>query len=379
VARPLQTQVSKQPDFREPHFRNLPLQTHPATLLTESFGAPSLMRTNGPLRVLVVQSDAEIRADLERTVRLLGHLCRCADNGVDALAMHRADHADVILSDWALPGLSGFELCRQTRSNSDDGPYTYFIFLTRSSDRDRLPQAIDAGADDYQVLPVELDELRMRLTSAGRVIALYRKLAERNVVLRRDSQASFVAARVDPLTQVANRLRMSEDLEVLWSRARRYGHHYSAALCDIDWFKAYNDHFGHLEGDHVLSRVAQAIRGALRQGDGLYRYGGEEFLVLLPEQALDEACIAMERVRRDVERLAIPTVTTSGIVTISIGVSELSTKDETWDDWLRRVDASLYTAKEKGRNRVLGEAEPGVLGSSDKPSGSTEASAAENR
>jgi two-component system chemotaxis response regulator CheY len=143
---------------------------------------------------------------------------------------------------------------------------------------------------------------------------------------------------------------------VLWSRARRYGHHYSAALCDIDWFKAYNDHYGHLEGDQVLARVAQTIRGGLRQGDGLYRYGGEEFLVLLPEQALDEACIAMDRVRREVERLAIPTVGAFGILSISIGVSELSQKDETWDDWLRRVDAALYLAKEKGRNRIEGEA-----------------------
>jgi diguanylate cyclase (GGDEF)-like protein len=313
------------------------------------------MRLNDPLRVLVVQDDDDTRGELERTVRLLGHMCRSAPSALEALALYRNEHADVILSDWDLPDVDGIELCRQTRSSSEEGPYTYFIFLARMSDRHRLLSAIEAGADDYQVLPIDRDGLRMRLTSAGRVIGLYRKLAERNVVLRRDSHASFVAARVDPLTRVANRLRMSEDLEVLWSRARRYGHHYSAALCDIDWFKAYNDHYGHLEGDQVLARVAQTIRGGLRQGDGLYRYGGEEFLVLLPEQALDEACIAMERVRRDVERLAIPTVGSLGVLTISIGVSELHEKDESWDGWLRRVDAALYLAKEKGRNRIEGE------------------------
>ena len=328
----------------------------PIEMAHPSSGVPSLMRMNPPLRVLVVQGHDATRLELERTVRLLGHMCRSASNGREALALHRAEHADVILSDWDLPDVDGIELCRQTRSSSDEGPYTYFIFLARTSDRRRLRQAIEAGADDYQVLPIDLDGLRMRLTSADRVIAVYRKLADRNTALRRDSQASFVAARIDPLTRVANRLRMSEDLEGLWSRARRYGHHYSAALCDIDWFKAYNDHYGHLEGDQVLARVAQTIRGGLRQGDGLYRYGGEEFLVLLPEQALDEGCIAMDRVRREVERLAIPTVGPLGVLTISIGVSELSPKDETWDDWLRRVDAALYLAKEKGRNRIQGEA-----------------------
>jgi two-component system, cell cycle response regulator len=169
----------------------------------------------------------------------------------------------------------------------------------------------------------------------------------------------FLAARIDPLTRVANRLRMNEDLHVLWSRSRRYGHAYCAALCDIDWFKAYNDHFGHLEGDGVLLRVAQTIRSGLRQGDGLYRYGGEEFLVLLPEQSLDEACIAMERVRKYVERLAIPTVAGGGVVTISVGVSELSTEDDSLDDWLRRVDTALYLAKAKGRNRIEGESRAG--------------------
>src|SRR5206468_4010415 len=108
---------------------------------------------------------------------------------------------------------------------------------------------MEAGADDYHTKPVDFDELRVRLVSASRVVALYRKLAEKNAVLRRDSRASFLEARIDALTQVSNRLSLDEDLKVLWSRAKRYGHRYSIAICDIDRFKSYNDRFGHLSGD----------------------------------------------------------------------------------------------------------------------------------
>jgi len=309
-----------------------------------------------PLRVLVAQADDDARQDLAREIRRLGHRTRTARNQSEAESMHGADRADVVFADWDLGGIDGIELCRRIRATGDEKPYTHFIGLTHRLDHEAILRATTAGADDVLLLPVDPEALRLRLISARRIIDQYRKLAERNNVLRRQSEASFQAARIDPLTQVANRLRLSEDLGALWARARRYGHHYSAALCDIDWFKTYNDHYGHLEGDRVLVRVAEAIRRGLRLGDGLYRYGGEEFLVLLPEQSLDEACVAMDRVRRNVERLAIPTV--GGVLTISIGVSELSIRDDKVDDWVRRVDTALYLAKEKGRNRVEGEAEP---------------------
>jgi two-component system chemotaxis response regulator CheY len=326
--------------------------TPTARTLSRASGLPETAPAE-PLRVLIVQADDDACQDLVREVRLLGHRCRTARNGVEAEAMHDSDRADVILADWDLDGIG---LCRRMRSTGDEKPYTHFIILTRRVDQEALLRATEAGADDVLLLPVDPQALRLRLISARRIIDQSRKLAERNTVLRRQSEASFLAARIDPLTQVANRLRLSEDLGALWARARRYGHHYSAALCDIDWFKAYNDHYGHLEGDHVLVRVAEAIRRGLRLGDGLYRYGGEEFLVLLPEQSIDEACVAMDRVRRSVEKLAIPTV--DGVLTISIGVSELSIRDDKVDDWLRRVDTALYLAKEKGRNRVEGEREP---------------------
>lgn len=312
-----------------------------------------------PLRVLIVDDDDAARLALVQAVRDLGHACRGARDGLDAWEMHQREHADVIVSDWLMPRMDGLELCRRTRVARDEGAYTYFIFMTGFHDKDHFVRGMDAGADDYHTKPVDLDELRARLASAARVIAVYRELAEKNAVLRRDSQASFRVARVDALTQVGNRLSMDEDLKALWSRVERYGHRYSIAILDLDRFKALNDHFGHIPGDDALRRVAHAIRNELRAGDGLYRYGGEEFVVLLPEQPLAEAIRAMNRVRVAVEQLALPTHGERGVLTISAGVAELdSTRHRTPQDWLCHADAELYGAKSAGRNRI--NADPSV-------------------
>jgi two-component system chemotaxis response regulator CheY len=282
---------------------------------------------------------------------MLGHECRAAKDGLEAWNMHQEERADVILSDWRMPRVDGLDLCRRTRASETNGNYTYFIFLTGFDDREHLLEGMAAGADDYHGKPIDLDELQARLTSAARVLSLYEKLARKNAALRTESQTSFRLARVDALTEVANRLRMNEDIKAIWGRATRYGHRFCAALCDIDLFKSYNDRFGHLAGDEVLRKIAGAIKKDLRQGDGLYRFGGEEFLITLPEQSLAEATRVMERVRLEVERLAEP-AEASGVVTVSIGVSSLRPDDESPEAWLRRVDEALYKAKANGRNRV---------------------------
>jgi two-component system chemotaxis response regulator CheY len=316
-------------------------------------GSRGSVSASSPLEVLVVDDDDETRDALVSAVRRMGHTCRGARDGLDAWEKHRSEHADVILSDWQMPGMDGLELCRRTRVSENEGAYTYFLFMTAFEDKEHFIRGLEAGADDYQTKPIDLDELRARLGSARRVVSLYRRLAVQNAALRRDSQASFRIARIDPLTQVANRLSMDEDLKVLWSRVGRYGHGYSLAICDIDRFKAHNDQFGHLAGDEVLRRVAQAIRDSLREGDGLYRYGGEEFLAVLPEQSVSDAAIVMDRVRLAVARLAIPTARVGHVVTISAGVAELDrTLDGSVDDWIQRADEALYRAKAAGRNRI---------------------------
>jgi len=304
------------------------------------------------LKVLVVDDDEPSLEALSAAIVSFGHDCRVATDGLAALRMHQSTHADVILSDWDMPHMDGVELCRRTRVMHDESAYTYFIFMTAFGDKAHFLRGMEAGADDYQIKPIDLDELQARLASAQRVVSLYRRLAERNTVLRRDSQTSFKLARVDALTGVANRLSLDEALRGLSAQAARYGHRYSVALCDIDWFKTYNDHFGHLAGDAALQKVAQTLQHELRRGDSLYRYGGEEFLAVFPEQSGAAAGRAAERMRHAVEHLGLPTPAEGGTVTISIGVAELRNGDGTITEWLNRADAALYKAKSSGRNRV---------------------------
>jgi two-component system chemotaxis response regulator CheY len=305
------------------------------------------------LDIVVAEDDDATRIGICKAVKMLGHTCRAAAAGDEAWALIEDRRPDVVISDFEMPGMNGAELCRRTRSTKDDAPYVYFILMTGHHDRGRLLEGMAAGADDYQHKPIDVDELEARLMSAARVVGLHRRAAHQAEELRRDSRRFYAASRTDALTGIGNRLRLHEELEAARARIERYGHRYTIAMCDLDHFKALNDGFGHVAGDDALRQVAKAIGGELRAGDGLFRYGGEELVVLLPEQSLEDGALAMERVRRAVERLAIPMPEPGRVLTVSVGVSELDTRiDATVEDSLARVDAALYCAKRHGRNRV---------------------------
>ena len=328
------------------------------------------------MKILVAEDDAVSRTILRRAVEVLGHECLVAEDGRAAWEAFRAEPwVDVIISDWMMPDVDGLELCRMVREEERGAPgraYTYFIFLTALGDREHLLRGLEAGADDYLSKPLDRDELGMRLISADRVTELHRKLAYQNDELEKLNRMLFDQSREDPLTSLGNRLRLREDLEVLQGRAERYGHDYAAVLCDVDFFKAYNDRYGHLAGDDVLQRVAGAISDGLRGGDVAYRYGGEEFLVVLPEQSIEAATAIADRLRRSVEGLGVPheAGTRAGVVTISAGVAAFP-GTESADDLLKEADAALYEAKEAGRNTVRSHAADGhgEPFTSRKPSG----------
>lgn len=191
-----------------------------------------------------------------------------------------------------------------------------------------------------------------------RVVVAHEDITDRKwyeLMLAHVNQELQVEARHDPLTGLANRLQMEEDLEMMYGRVKRYGHAFCIAFLDIDNFKLYNDTYGHQPGDDVLHSVAQTIAHQSRIGDRAYRYGGEEFLVVLPEQTLESAALTINRMRAAVEALEIPHESKEppGIVTVSAGIAEIRPgMKKTLEMLLKEADDALYVAKDAGRNLV---------------------------
>jgi diguanylate cyclase (GGDEF)-like protein len=308
------------------------------------------------MKVLIAEDDAISRMILKKSVEKFGHECLAAEDGEKAWELFQnTEEVDVIISDWMMPGIDGPEFCRRVRAMNTD-LYTFFIFLTALGDKEHLLEGMQAGADDYLAKPLDREQLQVRLIAASRVNSLHRQLNKQKNELEKLNRELHVTARRDPLTLLGNRLQLQEDLDTLSAQAERYGHSYCAMLCDIDFFKPYNDTYGHLAGDEVLKKVAKVISENLRTGDQAYRYGGEEFLILLPEQTLESAKLVAERLRRSVEDLMLPheAKTPPGVLTISLGLAVLSAyKKKRVEELLKEADDALYRAKEAGRNKVV--------------------------
>jgi two-component system cell cycle response regulator len=306
------------------------------------------------VKILIADDSATPRLLLKRELERLGHECLVAEDGLEAWEMFQGSGVDAVISDWMMPGLDGDELCRRVRADPD-APYAYFVLLTSLDDKRHVVAGMEAGADDYLTKPFGHEELETRLIAAARVSALHRKSAAQQAELGRLNELLFDDSRRDALTGLGNRRRQDEDLQMLADRAERYGDRFCVALFDVDRFKLFNDSAGHLAGDDVLRRVAASFAAECRSGDAVYRYGGEELLVLLPSQSLDTAAVAAERMRAAIEALAIPHpgIDPPGVVTVSAGVAAFEREcGEDVPTLLKRADAALYEAKEGGRNRV---------------------------
>jgi diguanylate cyclase (GGDEF)-like protein len=299
------------------------------------------------MRILVVDDEPLSRHVLQAAVEQLGHQWTAAENGQAAWQCFNQDRPDVLITDLLMPEVDGLELCRRVRADTRAG-YTYIILFTVLGERQDIVRGMDAGADDYLIKPVQLFDLQARLIAAQRVTDLHAELDRHRAELAH-------LARHDPLTGLGNRRSLDEDLEVLHARSQRYGRRFALAMCDIDRFKAYNDTHGHQAGDQALRAVAATIAQELRGGDSVYRYGGEEFLLILPEQTPDTAMVAVERVRSAVQRLAIPQPAAGlgGTLTLSAGIAAFDPDEApTAEQLLQRADAALYRAKAAGRNQL---------------------------
>jgi two-component system, cell cycle response regulator len=313
------------------------------------------------MRILVADDEPTSRLIAEMALRDLGHHCHTVTDGAQAWDAFRSRRPEVVISDLMMPGLTGVQLCRNIRGHPTDG-YTYFILVTSQGRRDQIVEGMSAGADDYLIKPLDLDDLEVRLIAAARVTSLHRQLADQRTELEGLNSELTAIARGDPLTGLGNRRALQEDLDLLEARVTRYGHRYCMAMLDIDHFKSYNDTYGHQAGDQVLQAVAAQIKVQARGGDALYRYGGEEFLCIFPEQSLATGILAAQRMRGGVERLAIVHADNPlGVLTLSAGLAMLDPgHTRSASEVLKQADEALYRAKQLGRNRVEHEASPAV-------------------
>ncbi|MGO8862235.1 MAG: diguanylate cyclase domain-containing protein [Acidimicrobiales bacterium] len=307
------------------------------------------------MRILIADDDATSRLVLKSVASRLGHECLVAEDGATAWEILSSEGVDVLLTDWMMPEVDGPELCRRVREELS-GHHTYIVMITGLSQRAQVLEGMNSGADDYLIKPVDPFAVQTRLVAAERVTVLHRKVVDFQAQLERANRDLLELSLTDPLTGLGNRRRMEEDLNRAHGRALRSGRSYGIALFDIDHFKLYNDHYGHPAGDEALRQVARCLDEHVRSGESVYRYGGEEFLLLLPDCGNDDVAAAAERIRRVVTDMAMPhearpslpsVVTLSGGVTHWTPVSPL-----TVPDLLVQADEALFRAKSAGRNCV---------------------------
>jgi diguanylate cyclase (GGDEF)-like protein len=306
------------------------------------------------MRVLIADDDATCRLVLQKTVEKLGHECVVASDGSAAWRELERAPTDVLITDWMMPGLAGPELCRRVRERPDDG-YTYVILATALERHEHVLEGMEAGADDYLTKPIAPFDLETRLIAARRVTELHKQVALFHGELARLNSELAEQARTDSLTGLGNRMKLHEDLSAYHDVAVRTDRWYCLAICDLDLFKRYNDTYGHIAGDEALRRVGAVLAHESRSEDSAYRYGGEEFVVLLRDTALDQGVVAMERLRRAVENLGIrhDREASPDLVTISVGIAARDPRREsTPDTVLELADDALYRSKRHGRNRT---------------------------
>lgn len=306
------------------------------------------MTPNGPKpKIVIADDDVVSRRVLETFVGKRGYDVVCSANGQTALAILSAENAPrLAILDWMMPGMEGPEICRRLREQSSERPYVYVLMLTARTQTEDLVRGLQSGADDYITKPFDPTELDARLKVGLRILDLQDKLIAAREELR------FQATH-DTLTGLANRGVILETLQGEHARQRRKGGSFGIILMDVDRFKKINDTYGHLFGDTVLRQVTRIMKTTVRPYDTVGRYGGEEFLVVLPESDALAARNVGERLRKAIESQPVLTPDGEVLVTASFGVAaSLQARPLDPESLLSLADDALYRAKRGGRNRV---------------------------
>ena len=308
---------------------------------------------NDPARVLVVDDHEDNVELLRMRLEAWGFRAEVAMHGADALEQIERNPPDLVLLDVMMPDIDGIEVARRVKSN-DALPFIPIIMQTALDSTESKVEGLEAGADDYITKPIDFAELKARIRSMLRIKRLQEALKERERELLEVNQRLLQVSVTDGLTGLDNRRHLEQRLSEMFEHGERLNEPFACVMCDIDKFKSVNDTYGHQAGDAVLRQLAAILKEEAREIDRVGRYGGEEFMLLLPGTVLDAAVTFAERVRRAVES---HTFTFDGGTlqrTASFGVSAWPHPRVTdCDTLVRAADDALYVAKESGRNKVV--------------------------
>ncbi len=288
-------------------------------------------------RVLLVEDDAAVRTMVVEFLQKRNYEIYEAANGLDGLQIATMEKPDVILVDIIMPGMNGLDLIKNIRKN----PGTMLIpviVVTAVNDLETKINVFRAGGDGLLIKPFDLQELDVRIERAIQISQNFMKLTY-----------------VDALTNVFNRRLFDDRLPTEINRTKRYNHELSLVMIDIDYFKKFNDTYGHRAGDFVLSSLAQYVKRSLRTQDFVCRYGGEEFIVIMPMTQSKDAAMVMSRIRADLQDRSFysPFDHRDFNIQISVGVAQFPADADDADSLTRAADDALYEAKETGRNKVV--------------------------
>ena len=306
------------------------------------------------MKVLVVDDSKVIRMLVAECITSLGHEVVHAENGGEGLKYIELNDIDLVLMDVEMPGMNGFETTTAIRQLDADNWFP-IIFLTTRQDDDSFANGILAGGDAYLAKPINTLRLQLTITAMERIYVMRQKLKESEKQLEVANVELEHLAMYDQLTGLANRRNFDETLERQFGLAKRNKSPISVIICDIDFFKIYNDTYGHQKGDDCLAVIASIIGEVPhRPTDKACRYGGEEFTVILPDTNLEGGLLIAEKLRKAIfdKNVKHEGSTVASCVTLSLGLATYNGQFKTEGGLLKAADDALYRAKENGRNRV---------------------------
>lgn len=310
--------------------------------------APNVSSDENLASVLVADDDPIFLRILESWFRKWSYNVIVAKDGNEAWAeLQKSGAPSMAVLDWMMPGMDGIDVCRKIR-NRQPGRYCYVLLLTAKDEREDVVEGFDAGADDYLTKPFDVEELRARVRAGRRILELQAEL------LRAHDKLQYESAH-DSLTALWNRGAILNFLRNEMNRQQRSSDSLGIMMADVDHFKQINDTYGHLIGDAVLKEVARRLAEGVRAYDFVGRYGGEEFLILVPGCKPADLAASAERLRLLIAENSFETSAGKLAVTLSLGVASAAEDNSAPPDaecLLRAADAALYQAKDQGRNRV---------------------------